>query len=71
MRMCTRWPFQHSISVCSPVAFANVPISDGRRLHSGGDWHAPDGTVIGDIGIDDVPGFQKSYDNHALKEHCH
>ena len=45
-------------------------MADDCILEETGMHHA-DGTVIGDIGIDDVPEFQKSYDNHALKEHCH
>ena len=43
------------------IASFTVSLSEGRmRFHSGGDWHAPDGTRVGDLGSDDVPGFDRN-----------
>ena len=44
--------------ICNTNRIAN---NDGdQRLHSGGDWFAPDGTRVGGRGSDDVPGFERN-----------
>ena len=47
--------------ICNTNRIANFTISirSGQRNHSGGDWHASDGTIVGDLGTDDVPGFER------------
>ena len=43
------------------IADFTVSLSGGRkRFHSGGDWFAPDGTRVGDLGNGDVPGFERN-----------
>ena len=47
--------------ICNTNRIANFTVyfSGGMRFHSGGDWHAPDGTIVGDLGSNDVPGFER------------
>ena len=47
--------------ICSTNRFGNITT---RRIHSGGDWFAPDGTRVGDQHTDDVPGFVR--DRHPM-----
>ena len=42
--------------ICNTNRFANLTSRPDGRIHSGGDWFAPDGNRVGDRG-DDVPGF--------------
>ena len=45
---------------CNTNRFGNVTSRPGSTyFHSGGDWHAPDGTTVGNRGSDDVPGFER------------
>ena len=53
-------PTDDTALICNTNRIANISTRDGRRLHSGGDWYAPDGTTVGDIGTDDVPGFHRN-----------
>ena len=43
--------------ICNTDRFSNLTTCPGGRIHSGGDWFAPDGTRVGDQRTDDVPGF--------------
>ena len=45
--------------ICNTNRFGNLRSRPGGRLHSGGDWFAPNGTRVGDRGSDDVPGFDR------------
>ena len=47
--------------ICHTNRIANFTISysGGTRYHSGGDWHAPDGAVVGDLDESTVPGFER------------
>ena len=45
--------------ICNTNHIANFTTLHGGRYHSGGDWHASDGTRVGDLGTDDVPGFER------------
>ena len=47
--------------ICHTNRIANysVTTSIGTRYHSGGNWFAPDRTRVGDLGTDDVPGFER------------
>ena len=47
--------------ICHTNRIANftVSYSGGIRFHSGGDWHAPNGTVVGDLDDSTVPGFER------------
>ena len=37
------------------------------NIHSGGDWHAPDGTRVGSVGSTDVPGFGRRRDPRVVR----
>ena len=39
------------------------------NFHSGGDWHAPDGTMVGDLGSGDVPGFDRNRGPMVVRLH--
>ena len=43
--------------ICNTNRFGNLTSHPGGRLHSGGDWFAPDGSRVGDQRSGDVPGF--------------
>ena len=43
------------------LCHTNRPLLPGKH-HSGGDWFAPDGTRVGNIGTTDVPGFERNRD---------
>ena len=47
--------------ICNTNRIASFTTHGGWRYHSGGDWHAPDGTRVGDRGVPnpDVPGFER------------
>ena len=45
--------------ICHTNRIANFSIHGGWRYHSGGDWHAPDGTIVGDLGESTVTGFER------------
>ena len=49
--------------ICHTNRIANFTVhwSGGMRYHSGGDWHSPDGTRVGDlrVAIPDIPGFER------------
>ena len=51
--------------ICNTNRFGNVTSYPGGRLHSGGDWFAPDGTRVGNRLTDDVPGFDR--DRYPMK----
>ena len=43
------------------ICNTNCPlINNIYKRHSGGDWYGPNGTRVGSIGSDDVPGFVKT-----------
>ena len=44
--------------ICHTNRIANFSVI-GIRYHSGGDWFAPDGTVVGDLDESTVPGFER------------
>ena len=47
--------------ICNTNRFGNRTTYPGSTyFHSGGDWFAPDGTTVGNIGTDDVPGFERN-----------
>ena len=47
--------------ICNTNRFGNLTSRPGSfYYHSGGDWHAPDGTTVGNLGSDDVPGFMRN-----------
>ena len=47
--------------ICNTNCFGNRTTTPGSTYyHSGGDWFAPDGTIVGNRGSDDVPGFVRS-----------
>ena len=43
--------------ICNTNRIANFPNYHGPN--SGGDWIAPDGTIVGNLDTDDVPGFER------------
>ena len=47
--------------ICNTNHIANFTTPRGGRYHSGGDWHAPDGTRVGNlhVAIPNVPGFER------------
>ena len=47
------------ICITNRIANFTVRFSEGTRHHSGGDWHAPDGTIVGDLEESTVPGFER------------
>ena len=55
--------------ICNTNRFANLTSRPGGRIHSGGDWFAPDGSRVGDRGSDDVPGFDR--DRYPMKVQLH
>ena len=58
--------------ICNTNRIANISVSlsgGGKRFHSGGDWHAPNGTVVGDLGSDDVPGFERNRGPMVVRLH--
>ena len=58
--------------ICNTNRIANISVSlsEGRmRFHSGGDWHAPDGTIVGDLDESTVPGFER--DRRPMKVRLH
>ena len=56
--------------ICNTNRIANISVSlSGGRMHSGGDWHAPDGTIVGDLGNSTVPGFER--DRRPMKVRLH
>ena len=55
--------------ICNTNRFGNLTSRPGGRLHSGGDWHAPDGTRVGGRRSDDVPGFDR--DRYPMKVQLH
>ena len=47
--------------ICNTNRFGNLTTTPGSTyFHSGGDWHAPDGATVGNLGSDDVPGFVRN-----------
>ena len=47
--------------ICNTNRFGNrTTTPTSTYFHSGGDWFAPDGTTVGNIGTDDVPGFVRN-----------
>ena len=46
--------------ICNTNRFGNLTSRPGGRIHSGGDWFAPDRTTVGGRGRDDVPGFERN-----------
>ena len=47
--------------ICHTNRFGNrTTTPTSTYFHSGGDWHAPDGTTVGHRGTDDVPGFVRN-----------
>ena len=48
------------------LCHTNRPRPPGNR-HSGGDWFAPDGTRVGNIGTTDVPGFGRNRDPMVVR----
>ena len=55
--------------ICNTNRFGNLTSRPRGRLHSGGDWFAPDGTRVGDRRSDDVPGFDR--DRYPMKVQLH
>ena len=57
--------------ICNTNRIANFPVTSksGTRYHSGGDWHAPDGTIVGNLGSDDVPGFDRNRGPMVVRLH--
>ena len=52
------------------IADFTVNLSGNRtRFHSGGDWHAPNGTIVGDLDESTVPGFER--DRRPMKVRLH
>ena len=45
--------------ICNTNRIANITFSNGQQNNSGGNWFAPDGTRVGNLGSDDVPGFER------------
>ena len=43
--------------ICNTNRINDIPNFHGPN--SGGDWHAPDGTIVGDLGESTVPGFER------------
>ena len=43
--------------ICNTNRINNIPNPNGP--HSGGDWFAPDGTAVGNLGTNDIPGFHR------------
>ena len=47
--------------ICHTNRFGNLTTTpESTFMHSGGDWFAPDGTIVGNRGTDDVPGFVRN-----------
>ena len=44
-------------------------INNFHGPNSGGDWHAPDGTIVGNQGSDDVPGFDRNRGPMVVRLH--
>ena len=55
--------------ICNTNRFGNLTSYLGGRLHSGGDWFAPDGARVGDRNSGDVPGFDR--DRYPMKVQLH
>ena len=58
--------------ICNTNRIANFTVYfgwNGVRFHSRGDWHAPNGTVVGDLGSDDVPGFHRNRGPMVVRLH--
>ena len=53
--------------ICNTNGINNIPNPNGPN--SGGDWHAPDGTIVGDLGTDDVPGFDRNRGPMVVRLH--
>ena len=48
--------------ICHTNRIANFSVSyseERKRFHSGGNWHAPNGTIVGDLDESTVPGFKR------------
>ena len=58
--------------ICNTNRIANFTVNlseERKRFHSGGDWHAPDGTIVGDLRTDDVPGFHRNRGPMVVRLH--
>ena len=58
--------------ICNTNRIANISVSlsGGRkRFHSGGDWHPPNGAIVGDLGNDDIPGFERNRGPMVVRLH--
>ena len=55
--------------ICHTNRIANLTSSLGGPMHSGGDWHAPDGTIVGDLVGNDVPGFDRNRGPMVVRLH--
>ena len=58
--------------ICNTNRIANftVSLSGGqKRFHSGRDWHAPNGNIVGDPDESTVPGFER--DRRPMKVRLH
>ena len=53
--------------ICNTNRIANISNHNGP--HSGGDWHTPDGAVVGNLGSDDVPGFDRNRGPMVVRLH--
>ena len=53
--------------ICNTNRFGNI--SNPHGPNSGGDWHAPDGTIVGDVGSGDVPGFERNRGPMVVRLH--
>ena len=55
--------------ICNTNRFGDLTSRPGGRLHSGGDWFAPDGARVGDRNSRDVPGFDRA--RYPMKVQLH
>ena len=53
--------------ICNTNRINNISNPNGPN--SGGDWHAPDGTIVGDLGSDNVPGFERNRGPMVVRLH--
>ena len=58
--------------ICITNRIANFTVSlsgEKKRFHSGGDWHAPNRAIVGDLGTDDVLGFVRNRGPMVVRLH--
>ena len=55
--------------ICNTNRVANLTSRIGRRIHSGGDWFAPNGTRVGGRGTDDISGFDRNRGPMVVRLH--